>query len=845
MRAVLSLLRVALLDLRGDLRRFGVLIACLALGVGTIAMVGAVGASLQAALDRDARLLLGGDIEARLTHRAASAGERALFERLGTVSEAIDYLARARVEGESAFVWTRGVDANYPLLGAVDFDGEGSLGDALAERDGVLGTLVDARLLDRLGVAVGDRIGIGSGEFEIRGILKSVPDEVSQGVVIGFPLLLSTSGVAATEVLKPGGLARYHYKIALNQGVGFDAAAARIRSAFPDAGWHISSPGDATEELARYFDLFRRFLTIVGLSALLVGGVGVANAVSAYVTERQRSIATMKALGATRTRVLLHFLTQVMVLTGVGIALGAGVGAALTLVALPYLGPALGLPLTPTIDWPSLGSAAVFGLLIGFTFAYLPLHRAQAMRPALLFRSVGGAAEARAGWRDWLRPGVMLPVLASLAGIFAMAVLDTDRPEIVFWYGLGAIVAFLVLRLAADLLQNALRLVPPAPDAVLRNAVKAIYRPGAPAPTVILSLGLGMALLLLIALIDNNLRHQLDPSIRVDSPTFVYMDLFEDEVAEFETLSQTDPRFESFAAVPVVRASSYTVNGEPPPELDEPSKDMAIYFGDEQPLSYSASVPQGSRVVGGAWWPAGYQGAPLVSVSEQLRVAQGLKLGDEVTFQVFGEPVTTRIASFRSYEWQRGGINFPFVLSPGALEAYPVSYFGLIKAVDGAERDLQRQLVETYPELVFIPVDEAIGALRGVIDAISKAIAVVGGLAVASGMLVLAGALATGRRQREADSVVAKVLGATRGDVIRSYVIEYGLVGALSALLAAVLGVAGTWAFMAIVLESDFVVDPLLLALVIIIASMLTIAVGAATTWSALSARPARFLREE
>ena len=238
-------------------------------------------------------------------------------------------------------------------------------------------------------------------------------------------------------------------------------------------------------------------------------------------------------------------------------------------------------------------------------------------------------------------------------------------------------------------------------------------------------------------------------------------------------------------------------------------------------------------------------GAPLVSVSEQLRVAQGLKLGDEVTFQVFGEPVTTRIASFRSYEWQRGGINFPFVLSPGALEAYPVSYFGLIKAVDGAERDLQRQLVETYPELVFIPVDEAIGALRGVIDAISKAIAVVGGLAVASGMLVLAGALATGRRQREADSVVAKVLGATRGDVIRSYVIEYGLVGALSALLAAVLGVAGTWAFMAIVLESDFVVDPLLLALVIIIAAMLTIAVGAATTWSALSARPARFLREE
>jgi putative ABC transport system permease protein len=287
------------------------------------------------------------------------------------------------------------------------------------------------------------------------------------------------------------------------------------------------------------------------------------------------------------------------------------------------------------------------------------------------------------------------------------------------------------------------------------------------------------------------------------------------------------------------------VNGETPPGLDEPSKDVAIYFGDEHPLTWSAAVPAGSRLVGGAWWPAGYQGPPLLSVSDQLRVALGLKLGDEVVFQVFGEPVATRIASFRSYQWQRGGVNFPFVLSPGALDAFPVSHFGLIKAREGAERELQRELVETYPELVFIPIDEAIGALRGLIDAVSKAIAVVGGLAVVSGVLVLAGALATGRRQREADAVVAKVLGATRADVVRSYVIEYGLVGALSALLAALLGVCGAWAFVVVVLDSDFFADPLLLALVVVVASVLTIAVGAATTWGALSVRPARFLREE
>ena len=845
MRTALSLVRVALTDLRGDLRRFGVLIACLALGVGTIAMVGAVGASLQAALDRDARQLLGGDIEARLTHRPATAEERALFDQMGTVSEVIDFLARARFGGDSAFAWARGVDASYPLLGAVDFDAAGSLDEMLAERDGVRGTIADPLLLDRLGVGIGGRIGLGAAEFEIRGTLASVPDQVSQGVAIGFPLLISTEGVAATEVLDPGALARYRYKIVLDEGIGVDAAAGRIAASFPDAGWQIGYPSDATEELASYFDIFRRFLTVVGLSALLIGGVGVANAVSAYVTERQRTIATMKSLGATRGRVLGHFLIQVMILTAAGIAFGAGLGALLTLVMLPYLGPVIGMPLSPIVDWPSLGSAAVFGILIGFAFAYLPLHRAQRLRPAMLFRGEAGASEGKLRGRDLLQPRVMVPMLAALAGIFAMAVLDTDRPEMVFWYAVGAAIAFLVLRVAAKGLQRALRLIPPAPDARLRNAIKAIYQPGAPAPTVIMSLGLGMALLLLIALVDNNLRRQFEPGVRVDAPTFIYVDLFEDEVARFEQLATTHPSIKHFAAVPVVRASSFTVNGEPPRELLEPSKDIAIYFGDESPLTYSAAIPEGSRITAGDWWPAGYAGEPLLSVSTQLQEGLGLKLGDELTFMVFGEPLTAKITSFRSYVWQRGGINFPFVLSPGSLDAYPLSYFGLVTAAKGTELELQRELLEAYPELIFIPLDEAWESLRGLVDSVSGAIGIVGGLAVASGILVLAGVLATGRRQREADSVVAKVLGATRGRVIGSYVIEYGLVGALSALLATVLGVAGAWAFVAVVLESDFSVDPLLLLAVVAMAALLTIAVGAATTWSALSVKPARFLRDE
>ncbi len=391
----------------------------------------------------------------------------------------------------------------------------------------------------------------------------------------------------------------------------------------------------------------------------------------------------------------------------------------------------------------------------------------------------------------------------------------------------------------------ALRLVPPVRSAHIRNAIKSIYRPGTPAPTVLLSLGLGISLLLLISLIDNNLRSQLNTAVMSDAPTFVYMDLFEDEVAQFEELRRNDPRITGFDSVPIVRGTITAGNAAPAPALEEPPEDISALFDGEYPLTYSTTVPIGSRVVAGDWWPEGYAGAPLISVSTQMRELMDLEVGDTITFAIFGAVVDTTIANFRQYEWQGGGINFAFVLSPGAVADFPVTFFGMVKTAAGVEDDVQRDLIAAYPDLIFIPVAEALDSIGTMINTVSNAVAVIGGIALISGLLVIAGALAAGRRQREADSVVSKVLGATRGDVIRGYVVEYGLVGALAAVFAAILGTTGAWAFVTQVLESEFTIDWGLLALVIIGASLLTILVGAATTWSALSVRPAPFLREE
>lgn len=846
MAILLSWLRVALRDLRGDLRRFGILLACLALGVGTIAVVGSVGASMQAALARDARLVLGGDLEAMLSYRQANAEERALFDRLGTVAEVIQVMGRARANGQSSFVALRGVDQNYPLLGSVGFetpDPAATIPDLLAERDGRPGALVDSLLLDRMGLAIGDAVTIGDAEFRIAGILRNVPDQITQGMQLGLPVLVSVTGLQATGILQPGVLAQYRYKMLLDPP-GFLATAVTIRNTFPDAGWTILSPADATADIARFFDIFSRFLVIVGLSSLLVGGVGVSNAVAAYVGERQRSIATMRSLGATGGRILFHFLTQVMLLSLAGIAIGVLLGVALTFIALPILSGILDLDLPLVVDAPALLTAAGFGLLIGFAFGYLPLHRAQSLKPALLFRTAGTAIQTGPAWRHLLEPTLWLPLLLALGATFALAAVTTGRPLLVFYYALGVAGAFLVLRGAAWLLQRALRLMPPLPDANLRNAFKAIHRPGAPAPVVIMSLGLGLALLLVISLVDGSLRRQLDRESIPDAPSFVFMDLFEDEAADLESFAETDDRVADFQAVPLVRGAIGRVNGTPVAELPPPEPEYAFLLEGEIPLSIAADLPAQSTVTQGEWWPADYAGPPLISVFDRLRDALGLKLGDTVEITIFGEPVTATIANFRDYAWRSGSVNFGFVLSPGSVTS-PVSYLGLLKAEPGSERDLQQALVEAYPELIFLPVGEAISALSSILGAVTNAVAVIGGLAVVSGLFVLAGAMAAGRKQREADAVVMKVLGASRSDVVRAYVVEYGILGGLAALLAVALGMAGSWAFVTQILEVNWYADPLTIILVVLGAMLLTIAIGTLATWSALSVRPARFLREE
>ena len=837
--------RIALVDLRGDARRFIVLLACLALGVGVIAAVSSVGAALQGAVERDARAILGGDLEVRSNGRDVSAEQRATIDSLGANVRVVDTNARANAGDKSTLLSLRAVGKGYPLLGTVAFEPQNAdLETLLAETDGRPGIVIDAQALTRLGIAVGDVVEVGIVDFVVRGTLIALPDQAAQGFQLGLPALVSDTALAQSGLDQAGSLARYSYKIVLPDGDSVDAAVSSLASAYPDADWDVRLPRDATANLARFFDLFSRFLTLVGLSSLLVGGVGVSNAVTAYITERQTSIATMRSLGATSARIMVHFLSQIMILTLAGVFLGVLLGAGTTLMALPILSDMLAIDLPPSIDPASLLTAAGFGLLIGFAFALLPLRSAQKLKPASLFRAAGGR-EHELSWRDIVAPRTSLPLVLALAAIGGLAVLTTGEPRLVMWYAIGAVVAFLLLRLAAWLLQRILRALPSPPNTRLRQAIRAVYRPGSPAPIVVLSLGLGLALLLMISQLDQSLRTQINGAVAEETPSFILLDVAKDSLPQLEEFVAARPQITKLETIPMLRGTISSIGGKAPGELGSVPDELAEMFKGDTTLSWSRTLPDASTITEGEWWPSDYSGQPLVSLSTELQEPLGLKVGDELTMGVAGRPITATIASFREIDWRKNGLSFRILFSPGVIEGAPQTLMGSIKAQKGAEADVESALGQTFPTLTFLPVGDAIARISAILSSLANAVALVGSLAVVSGVLVLAGAMTVGRKQREADAVVMKVLGATRPEVIVAFVTEYGVLGALAAVMGAGLGTAGAWAILTYVMEIPFTINWATIALVTVGAILVTIGTGVLTTWSAMSVRPAQQLRAE
>lgn len=840
-------IRISLLDMRGDMRRFVLLIACLAVGTALIAGVSSVGASIRQAVERDAAVLMGGDIELTRADRQATAEELAIIAGFGDVSYVVDTNVRAEANGAEAFVDLIAVGETYPLLGQVyspEMPFSDKPFDFLGWNGAMFGALVDPLMLDQLGATVGDVIAIGGTPFEVRGSLGGIPDAPVRGFRLGVPAVITTEALAIlgdrTSPL-PGLGTFFHYKVVLN-GTDAEAGKAAAEAALGDPAWTVRSARDGLGPMVRYYDLFMRFLMIVGLASLLIGGVSVWTGISAYVAERSTVIAILRSLGANGARVFVHFFTQIAALAAMGVGIGLIIGASAALVALPIVGQAVGVTLPPTVHAQPLLIAAGVGLIIAFAFSYLPLLQALVISPVTLFRAKGLAAQP-IEWARWLRSILIVPLIAAAALFFWLAVLMTDDPLIVAGFALGAVLAVIVFRVAIAAAIYGIERLPDQRNSTLRNALRGIAGAGSNAPSVVVSVGLALATLVVVLVLQLNLSNEYLGASVFDAPTFVASDLFDDEAAAIESLEAGGTDITLATATPMLRGLVTAINGNPTAGMKPRGPEASFLLAGEVPMTYRSELPQNSKIVAGEWWPADYAGEPLVSFHESLRNGLGINLGDEVTFSIFGDEIKARVASFRSYSWQ-GGIDFLTTFSPGVLEVYPTTLLAAVTAATGREQDVERVLASTLPDINFIPIGQTLERIAIALSQLSLAASLVGGIAVGNGLLVLIGSLAMGRRRRQADAVITRVLGASRIEVLSSAVLRYLLLAAFAAVLATPIGIALAWILTIVLLDVEFAVDPMTLLVVEAGAIVFTGLLGATTILKGLRSRSALFLRE-
>ncbi|HEX3346925.1 MAG TPA: FtsX-like permease family protein [Acetobacteraceae bacterium] len=813
--------RIALRDLRGGIRGLRILLACLALGVAAIAAVGSLRVGVERGLAANGRQLLGGDIEVQGGAQPLPDTLRTWLRQHGArLSDTVTMRSMlVAPSGARELVELKAVDGGWPLVGAAAFDPGQTPADALGTRDGHPGLAVEQVVLDRLGLKIGDPVRLGTATLALRGVLTTEPDRVSSPSILGARALVAFPVPQDAGLLQPGSLAEFHLRAAFPAGTDIGRVLRDIRAAFPNTGWRLRDAGDAAPGVIQFVDRTSLFLTLVGLTSLLVGGIGVANGVRAWLDARSRSIATLRCLGASARLVLAVCLIEVMALALAGIVLGVVVGAALPAVAVSALGDLL--PVRPELGlFPApLGLAALYGLLVAGAFALWPLGRAMRIPGGALFRDPLVPARAR------LPAGLLAANAALGLALVAVTIATAEQPGFAAWFCAAAIGTLALFRVGGSAVMRLAAAIRPPPLAWAR-------------------LGLGLSTPAAVALIEGNVQREISDQMPSSAPTFFFVDIQNDQLPRFEQIVATTPGTSDLRQVPSLRARIVAVNGVPADQVHATDGTAWALRGDRG-LTYAAAEPEGTKLVAGSWWPAGYTGPPLASFDANLARGWGVKVGDVIRVNVLGRDIDLKIANLRDIAWRSLGLNFTLVASPGLLEHAPHMHIATVRAVPAAQGTLLRAVTDALPNVSGIRVADVLGAIAVLLSQLGAALIATGSLTLMAGALVLAGAVAAGQQRRIREAVILKTLGATRAQVRGAWLVEFGLLGLASGVIAAVVGTAASFAVVRYVMHTEWSFLPGTLVLTVAGCVVLMLGFGYIGTEAALRAKAAPLLRNE
>jgi putative ABC transport system permease protein len=835
-------LRMAWRETRGAWRHVALFVACIALGVAALVGVGTFAVTLERTLGREARTLMGGDVELRSSRplgAAASLELQRLRDRGALTTEIRELVGMARNprDGTSALVELKAVGPRYPLYGRAETVPPRPLSDLLARG----GAVVEAPLLARLGLAVGDRLVVGAAPFTIRGVITREPDRAGGLLTLGPRVLVDGDALEATGLVRFGSRVRYRALLRLAEGT----PAVRIRDdlarALDDPAVRIVAFDEGQRGLRRFFAQLTTYLGLVGLVSLLVGGIGVASAVRTFIRRKTPTIAILKCVGASSRTLFATYLVQALVFGVIGSVLGVGLGLALQPLAMRALAGLAPFALEPALDARTLVRAVAMGVLTTGLVVLWPLLSLRAIAPSAILRQ---EVEGARGRRPWL---AVVPIAAGLGGL---ALWQAGSLKVGGIFVLAALAALVGLAGLGRGLVRLARAAPRARSLAWRQGVANLRRPGGQVGGVVVALGVGVMLLVAVGLLEDALDRQIDHEQRREAPSFFFIDLQPDQRDAFVRV-MAETTGVSPALTPVVRARLASVDGERVgrPMLESrraAGHDALWYFTREYVLTSMAEPPATNTILRGRWWtPAEAAERPRVSVEEAAAEALGVDVGSSLAFDVQGVTVDALVTSIRKVDWQTFSTNFFVVFSPGALEGAPTTFVATARVPPDAETRVQDAVVSAFPNVTVVPVRDILQRAAGILAQISFAIRAIALFSIAAGLTVMAGTLVASRWQRLAESAILRTLGASRTTVARVFAVEYACLGAAAGIGGSVLAAVLAWIVERFVLEVPIALAPHVLVLGVALATTVALAVGFLATYRLLGQPPMTVLRQE
>jgi len=835
---------------RGSRGRLAFFIACLAVGVAAVVAVAGLSASLDDGIHREARQLLAADLVVRGSRPLPPAALRAIATIPGArrtdVKETVTVAAaagRGGRPGPSQLVELKVVDGLYPFYGKLDLRPRRPLHELLAPGTAV----VASELLSRLGLAVGDTLRIGGEPFRIAGVVLSEPDRVSISLTLGPRVFLSGPGFDRTPLAGRGSRIGYRALVKLPEGTSgarLEATAERLKRLLPKTeSFRVETYRQAQPALRQNLSRVERFLGLVALLSLFVGGIGVAQSVRSWLAGRLDAIAVLKCLGLRPREIFPLYLGQTALLGLAGSLAGIAVGAAIQLV-LPSLFPDL-IPAELIHPWQpaALLRGLALGVGVALLFSLPPLSAVLRVPPARVLRR---DAEPLPRHR-WVAGATVL-VLA--LGVWGMASLQSGSSFLGAQFTGGVTLVTAALAGAAWLASWVVRRLPrdfspPWTRPWLRHGLAALARPGAAAGGAIVALGLGVLVVLAMSLVEGRLASQLDAEFPANAPSAFLIDIQPDQWRGVERLLRQSGA-ERVESVPVVMARLAAIDGvraEDMAERAEENGGRRWALTREQRLTYMETLPADNRVVAGALWsdPARAE----VSVEKEFADGIGVRLGSTLRFNVQGVPLELKVTSLRTVDWGTFGINFFLVVEPGVLEQAPQQRLAVAHLPRGGEQRVQDLLAAKYPNVTLLRIREILEKILKVLRRISLGIRFLGGFTVAAGIAILAGAISAGAARRGREVALLKTLGMTRRGVAATFAVEYALIGLVAGTIGVLGGTVLAWGVVTRGFEIPWRFDPLSLTVALAASVGLAVVAGLAASVRALEKRPIEVLRAE